>query len=202
MNGVFFRVTISCALIPILFWLATNAFVASQCIDSEPIGCSMVNLYVSEPVIEDEKLNIEIDNRSKALEFMVWEHERGNLSRELRGLVRQRINLDPFNRALWLQLAYLQKETGITSDNRAWTLERAAKLSNWNLEERSKISRYCIDEYTEFRHVSARLCSSLIAKLPSRWSDQFKAQKMNVSLSKFQAVLQAEEKSNDAKGLE
>lgn len=201
-KGTFFKFAISCALISTLFWLATNAFVASQCIDSELIGCSSANLYVSSLVLEDEKLNIEIENRSKAFEFMVWEQERRNLSRELSDLVRQRINLDPFNGTLWVQLAFLQKESGASHDERAWTIERAAKLTNWNLDERSKISRYCIDEYTEFQHVGSRLCSSMIAQLPSHWSVQLTAHKMNLSISKLKAVLQAEQKLDNTKGQE
>lgn len=177
------------ALIVISFWLSTNAFIASQYVDRVENRYSKTNLYLSSRASKQATLAASINRQSKGLEYMVWRHERRNLSVRLSEILQQRINLDPFNGELWMQLNYFNKEAGVRYSDRAWAIERAAKLLKWNFDKRSLISHYCIIEYDDFHKVSPGLCASLISNLPKDWPDHQKAKKANVRLSDLQAAL-------------
>lgn len=189
------------ALMMSFFWLAINAFIASHVVDSDISEYSHSNLYVSSNATRNAFLATSIEIKSKDLEFMVWNQERRKLSQELSESLRQRINLDPFNGALWLHLSYLQKDAGVSRADRAWTIERASKLLRWNFNQRSELSYHCISEYHEFRKVSADLCSSIILNLPSSWPDAQKANRANVKLSELHVVLALEQANIDDSGV-
>ena len=123
---------------------------------------------------------------------MVWEQERGDLSHDLSQLLWQRINLDPYYGANWLQLMYLQKDAGASLSERAWTLERAATLLKRNIEDRLSISHYCVAEYVDFIKLIPDICSSLILNLPSQWSDHHTADRTKVPLDVLRSVLALE----------
>ncbi len=179
-------------LISISTVLAVNAFFASRAVDIDSRELLGPNFYISSKELRNQRLMSLFESQARGLEFMVWERERRDLSHELSQLLWQRINLDPYYGANWLQLIFLQKEAGASSVERAWTLDRAATLLKWNIEDRLDISHYCIAEYADFIKLIADTCSSLILNLPPQWSDQRKADRTNVRLAVLRSVLALE----------
>jgi hypothetical protein len=180
------------AFVVIFFFLAFSAFVASRVVDSDSRAEAGKNLYLSSNQSINRRLGHLLKSQSKGLEYMVWEQERGELSRSLSKILWQRINLQPLNGSNWLQLSSLQKDAGVSISDRAWTLERASTLLRWNINDTTRISHYCIAEHADFTKFIADLCSSLIAKLPSAWSDSYMAARVEVPLSVLQSVLALE----------
>ena len=187
-------------LMLVFFGLASHAFTASEHVDQDNRKDLRGNLYLSSRVAKSADLASIIEIQSTDLEFMVWDHERRKLSRRLIELLRQRINIDPFDGGLWMQLMHLQADAGLSTTDRAWAIQRASKLLRWNVNERSELSYYCISEYVDFTSVAADLCSSIISNLPKKWSDPVQAAKAQVSLSDLKIVLSLErEKSKNNK---
>jgi len=184
---------LGCVLMFVFFWLATNAYIASQYVDRKLYEYSDLNLYLDPVVLQDLKLASDIKEEAKGLEFMVWTHERAQLSRQLIEMLKHRINLSPTNGTLWSQMSYLQRDAGVSLAERAWSIERSARLLKWNFEERGKMSHYCIAEYLEFQRVSPELCSSLITNLPAKWSDAVRAKKANVQLADLRFAMKLEQ---------
>jgi hypothetical protein len=186
------KLLIGWALISISIILAFNAFFASRVVDTVGRESLGANFYISSKELHSQRLMSRLERESKGLEFMVWEQERGDLSRDLSQLLWQRINLDPYHGADWLQLTYLQKDAGASISERAWTLERAATLLRWNFEDRASVSHYCFTEYADFIKLIPDTCSSLILSLPPQWPDQHAAQRTNVRLNVLRSVLALE----------
>jgi hypothetical protein len=185
------RLALGCSL-SIILWLANNALISSKCIDDSRMGCVNKSFYTSPAAIHDRRLDALIQQKSKTLELIVWGSDRRILSHEISDLLHQRINFNPLNGKLWLQLTYFQKDAGISIADRAWVIARARKLTKWNLFSRSQLSHYCIVEYEKFQSVSPRLCSDLIANLPESWSNHTKAFHAQVNHDEFLAVLKLE----------
>jgi len=183
---------LGCILLIVFVYLSVNAFIAARYIDNHHLGYSSANVYLSQGGSYDASLASTINSESKSLEFMVWPQERRALSQALSQMVQQRIALDPFNGDLWLQLSYLQKDAGVNMNERAWTIERAARLLKWNINQRPKIGHYCVSEYTLFQQVIPALCSSLISNLPAFWTDSQKAAQLDVQLNDLKAVFELE----------
>ena len=181
------------ALIVISFLLAVNALIASNYIDLDEYRYSGANAYIARYISKDVRLASIIERESKGLEFMVWSHERLELSRDLNEMLHLRINFSPFNGNLWSQLSYLQRDAGISISERAWTIERASRLLRWNFNQRSKISHYCIAEYAQFEPVSPELCTSLISNLPKHWNDVERSTNANVRLRDLESVILLEQ---------
>ncbi|MFT4634929.1 MAG: hypothetical protein ACI9OI_000718 [Chitinophagales bacterium] len=192
-TGKVLKKIFGCALIVISFLLSANALIASNYIDLDEYRYSGVNAYIAPYISKDVRLASIIERESKGLEFMVWSHERLELSRNLSEMLHKRINFSPFNGNLWSQLSYLQRDAGVSISERAWTIERASRLLRWNFNQRSKISRYCITEYAQFELVSPELCSSLISNLPKHWSDVQKSINANVRLQDLESVILLEQ---------
>lgn len=188
------RLLLGWTLISISTFLALNAFFASRVVDKDSRVLLGPNFYISSKELRNQRLMSLFESQARGLEFMVWERERRDLSRELSHLLWKRINLDPYYGANWLQLIYLQKEAGASRLERAWTLERAASLLKWNIENRALISHYCIAEYADFIKLIPDTCSSLILNLPSQWPDPHKADRTNVRLAVLRSVLTLERK--------
>jgi hypothetical protein len=186
------KLSLGWTLISISTVLALNAFFASRVVDTNSRELLGPNFYISSKELRNQRLMSLFGSQVRGLEFMVWERERSDLSRELSQLLWQRINLDPYYGSNWLQLIYLQKEAGASSLERAWTLERAASLLKWNIQDRVLISHYCIAEYADFIKLIPDTCSSLILNLPSQWPDQHKADRTNVRLAVLRSVLALE----------
>ena len=180
------------ALIVCSLWLVFNAVIAAQLIDRPDFSYSNANIYLSPVVSKGANLNALFEREAKRRELSFWNQDRLKLAKELSKILRQRINLTPFDGELWLQLSYLEKEAGVNINDRAWTLGRAAKLLKWNDDQRSKITYHCIVDYEGFRLKSAKLCSSLITNLPAKWTDGTKAQKVGVKLDDLQKILDQE----------
>jgi len=179
---------LGCTLITISIYLATNAFLASKYVDNDKTGNLTANFYLSTAGLLDARLAATINRESKGLEFMVWRHERRELSLELSKLLQQRINATPLNGNLWSQLSYVQKDAGAELSDRAWVIERTSRMLGWNFYERSKISHYCITEYDRLNEIGPDLCSSLISNLPSAWPDSFVARHANVDINDLRSV--------------
>jgi len=172
--------------------LAINAFNASSQVDDEPDLHAKANLYLASQSIRDARLAKLIGVESKGLEFMVWDSERYQLSQELSAMLQQRINIDPFNGELWVRLSYLQPDSGVDIAERAWTIDRAARLNGWNYFSRSHISHHCVVDNDQFRQLSEKLCSSLILNLPKKWSERQRAQHVGVNIDLLKNVVQRE----------
>ncbi len=172
--------------------LAINALIASRKVDGELDQYSKANMYLASQSINDARLAKLIEFESKGLEFMVWDSERRQLSQELSGMLQQRININPFNRQLWVRLSYLQPDSGVDITERAWTIDRALRLNGWDYFSRSHISHHCVVDNDQFRQLSEELCSSLILNLPEKWSERQRAQHVGVSIDVLKNVVQQE----------
>ncbi len=179
------------ALTALFFWLAWNAYIAAQYIDTdgEILGES---IYLSSGELRDSELANSIDRDVKRMEYLFWSQELRNLNRGLSTHLRQRINHNPFNGQLWVQLSYLQKDNGVSLADRAWTIARAARVSNWNFDQRSEISHHCIVDYSEFLALNPDLCSTMLNNLPPNWPEHAIAGKSNVKIADLRAVLELE----------
>ena len=123
----------------LMFYLAVTAFIASMYIDKEIYNHTAPNLYLDSDVLKDRQRASVIERESKGLEFMVWSHERSKLSQALIENLKARINFSPTNGRLWAQLVYLQRDAGVNLTERAWSIERAMRLSRWNFLMRSEL---------------------------------------------------------------
>jgi hypothetical protein len=186
------KLLIGWSLILISVALAFNAFLASRAIDADSQELLGSNFYISSKELRNRRLISQLESQSRGLEFMVWEQERSDLSKDLSELLWQRINLDPYHGANWVRLIYLQKEAGASIGERAWTLERAATLLKWNIEDRMRISYYCFSEYSDFITLIPDICSPLILNLPSQWSEKNAAERIKVPLEVLRSVLARE----------
>lgn len=102
------------------------------------------------------------------LDFMVWSEERVSLSLEYTQVLREMINVKPFDPDLWAELVYAQGEAKIEFSQQLWAMQRALHQNRWNLRNLSLITRPCIiDTALTSQSQGAELCAELLASLPA-----------------------------------
>lgn len=140
----------------------------NQCMDAERDFLS--KLYYSESSGQYAKLKREFASESKSFEFMVWDRERTSLSKALLSLQHQRINLQPLDDELWLELNYLNQNALVTHSERSWALNRSEEVVGWNHEQSAQLVHHCVNEYEFYGQVITSSCVKNLVHLPADWS--------------------------------
>ncbi len=150
---------------------AYASYESSKCIDTEN-QCQdeeqgfLSKLYFSEKSAERLNLEREVSSDSKGFEFMVWDRERVSLSKELLSLQHRRINLQPLNGELWLELNYLNHTAGVAHAQRSWVLNRSQNIVSWNDQQRAQLVHQCVNEFEVYGQVITSSCIEILVQLP------------------------------------
>jgi len=181
-----FRFVVTIVVLFTAVFFTYESFLSSVCVDAQK-QCleegrgSLSKLYFSDDNLQYAKLTREVFSESKGFEFMVWDHERTNLARNLLTAQHQRINLQPLNDELWLELNYLNSNARVDHSERSWALNRSEKIAGWNYEESAKIVHFCVNEYELYGQITTSSCVAKLVDLPGYWSLRQWATKANLN---------------------
>jgi len=170
--------------------LSYASFLSSECIDIETKCLDskpgfFKGLYISDSALQHAKLKREVVLESAGFEFMVWDRERRDLSNTLLALQHQRINLQPLNDQLWLELNYFNENAQMDTAERSWGVGRAYQIAGWHHKQRAKLIYYCVTELEVDAAVVSDVCAEVLGRLPSYWSLARTAREANLSLERL-----------------
>jgi len=158
------------SLAAICGWLSVSAWqamdgLAGDFASSVNMSSGSFNPYIDNRLVSQQQLSGQTRVLRQRLEFMVWPQERQQLSQNLVQLLQQKINLDPMNSSLWVQLSLAQADANIELAERISTIRRGLLLSRWSRDNRLILTRPCVLEYQELTKLEPDLCHELLNQI-------------------------------------
>ena len=98
---------------------------------------------------------------------MYFDKEKRILRDQMLVILKQLVNVSPFETRYWLHLFYISTSLGKSSDESAWLIERSYNLMKWNTKQTALVARFCVREYLTLSSVLASSCAKIISDVVS-----------------------------------
>ncbi len=112
---------------------------------------------------ELKALSLQSRQRLRVMTFPSLRRSEANISLVL---LKERLNLSPFDVDLWDELLSLQRDVGAPAIERLWAMEAALGLYGWNQEFRLRVVAECLSYPTDLLKKEFQLCYQLLTNLP------------------------------------
>lgn len=146
-----------------------------------------LNLFLSD---QEARLQHEVAELERVLEFMVWPSVERPLRRRLLELYRQQANRSPFDGALWLKMLNQQSFSADREQQLDWILGRVLATSGWRHEAFVNLAYYCI-RYEEILTTDTRAaCNRLLAESVGQNRSRALPQVLGLSRRQVEQILQ------------
>jgi len=156
-----------------LISLAISSIAISNCID-EQYRCQNIDtdlplnkLYIRRSASKSHQLKKEYLDNVESLEFMTWDRERVSLAKRLLSIQYQRLNLNPLNAQIWLDLNNLSLIAGVEKNERDWVLDKSIGVAGWNYQNSPVLIYHCVITVLDSPNHSSLVCSDVLLNLPS-----------------------------------
>lgn len=125
------------------------------------------NPFVDPNINLNQELLPKLFDLDEQYRSMYFDKEKRILRDQMLVILKQLVNVSPFETRYWLHLFYISTSLGKSSDESAWVIERSYNLMKWNTKQTALVARFCVREYLTLSSDLASSCAKIISDVVS-----------------------------------
>jgi len=125
------------------------------------------NPFIDPNVNKKQELLPKLYDLDEQYRSMYFDKEKRILRDQMLVILKQLVNVSPFEPRYWLHLFYSSTSLDKHSDESAWLIERSYNLMKWNTKQIALVARFCVREYLTLSSDLASSCAKIISDVVS-----------------------------------
>lgn len=139
----------------------------SKALDPSSKAVNILNPFMGSRTSQKQSLMSRFFDLNEQYRSMYFKKEQEILRIQLVRVLKQLVNLYPFDTRYSQHLFYAHPNSKLHDREYAWLINRTYRLLKWNTKQYRHVARYCVAEYAQLEPLSAHACAKVVSDVAS-----------------------------------